>query len=160
MKWLLTTLLVPTLALAQPAEQGAGQMDPQQHFDQSKQAMLPVIDKSIPAMQETKTCLNQAKDQAAFQKCVDIMIALEQEMRAKMGRGGAQQAQSQPAKKIEFNEQNKQNMLKFLDQSILVGEALKKCFNSSQSPDQMSSCMEAAKPQQKSLNNTGSAGQD
>jgi hypothetical protein len=97
-------------------------------------------------MQETKTCLNQAKDQAAFQKCVDIMIALEQEMRATMGQGGAQQ---QPAKKIEFNEQNRQNMQKFLDQSILVGQALKKCFNSSQSPDQMSSCMQAAKPKQK-----------
>jgi hypothetical protein len=146
MKWLLTTLLVPTLALAQPSEQGTGQMDPQQDFDQSKKAMLPVIDKSIPAMQETKTCLNQAKDQAAFQKCVDIMISLEQEMRAKMGRGGAQQ---QPAKKIEFNEQNRQNMQKFLDQSILVGQALKKCFNSSQSPDQMASCMEAAQPKQK-----------
>ena len=147
MKWLLTTLLVPTLVLAQPPGQGEGQIDPQQHFEQSKKAMLPVIDKSIPAMQETKSCLNQAKDQAAFQKCVDIMVALEQEMQAKMGRGGAAKAQSQQPKKIEFNEQNRQNMQKFLDQSILVGQALKKCFNSSQSPDQMSSCMKAAQPQ-------------
>ena len=152
MKWLLTTLLVPTLALAQPPGQGGGQMNPQQHFDQSKQAMLPLIEKSIPAMQETKSCLNQAKDQAAFQKCVEIMLALEQEMQAKMGRGdamqGADKAQSQPPKMIEFNEQNKQNMLKFLDQSILVGQSLKNCFNSSQSPDQMQSCMQAAKPKQ------------
>ncbi|MCG8015465.1 MAG: hypothetical protein JAY97_04565 [Candidatus Thiodiazotropha sp. 'RUGA'] len=151
MKWLLTTLLLPTLALAQPPGQGAGQMDPQQHFAQSKKAMLPLIEKSIPAMQETKSCLNQAKDQAAFQQCVEIMIAVEKEMQAKMGRGpmpGADKAQSQPPKKIEFNEQNKQNMLKFLDQSILVGQSLKNCFTSSQSPDQMQSCMQAAKPKQ------------
>jgi hypothetical protein len=149
MKWLLTTLLVPTLALAQPPGQGGEQMDPQQHFEQSKKAMLPVIDQSIPAMQETKTCLDQAKDQAGFQKCVDIMISLEQEMQAKMGRGGGANTQTKTPQKIEFNEQNRQNMQKFLDQSILVGQALKKCFNSSQSPDQMSSCMEAANPKKK-----------
>ena len=148
MKWLITTLLIPGLAFAQPPAQGEGQIDPQQYFERSKQAMLPMIDKSLPKMEETKVCLGKAKDQAAFTKCVEIMVALEKEMYAKMGQATGVPDKPQPKahKEVEFNEQNKRNMLKFLDQSILRGDALKKCFTSSETHQQMQNCMIAAKP--------------
>ncbi|MES9854248.1 MAG: hypothetical protein ABW170_20745 [Candidatus Thiodiazotropha sp. L084R] len=150
MKWLLTTLLIPGLALAQPPGSAEGQIDQQQYFDQSKQTMMSMINKSLPAMEETKTCLGKAGDQAAFTKCVEIMMALEKEMQAKMGHAAGMpdnpQAQAKQRKEVEFNEQNKSNMLKFLDQSILMGNTLKKCFSTSESPQQMQNCMTAAKP--------------
>ncbi|MES9939658.1 MAG: hypothetical protein ABW104_07320 [Candidatus Thiodiazotropha sp. 6PLUC2] len=148
MKWLITILLIPGLAFAQPPGPAAGQVDPQQFFEQSKQTMLPMIDESLPAMEETKACLGKAGDQAAFTKCVEIMVALEKEMQAKMGRsvGMPTKPQTQASKKVEFNEKNKSNMLKYLDQSILMGNAMKKCFSSSESAEQMQNCMTAAKP--------------
>jgi hypothetical protein len=148
MKWLLMALLFPMLAIAQPPQGSGGeQMDPQQYFDRSKEMMLPMIEKSLPAMKETKSCLSKASDQATFTKCVEIMVNLEKEM--KMGQGasmpGHQKPQTQQPKEIEFNEKTRQDMLKYLEHSIGLGTALKKCFTSSSSPDQMQSCMQAEK---------------
>ena len=153
MKWLLASLLLPSIAFAQqPAPPPGEQMDPQQFFEQSKRTMLPMMEKSLPAMQETKACLGKAEDEAAFKKCVAIMTDLEKEMQAKMGpvpgMPGGQPPQMKEPKEIEFNAENKKNMLMFLDRSIAVGSALQKCFSSSDTVEQMRSCMQAAKPKQ------------
>ncbi|MET0065154.1 MAG: hypothetical protein ABW076_02300 [Candidatus Thiodiazotropha sp.] len=154
MKWLITTLLLPGLAFAQqPAPAGGQPIDPQQRFEMSKKLMLPVIEKSLPALEETQQCLQQAGDAGSFQKCVAIMNDLEKQMRQELGSAqgtppGAP-AQEQPAPKpIEYNEQNKSNMLKFLSQSIAAGQAMKQCFSTSATGEQMDSCMKAAKAKQ------------
>jgi hypothetical protein len=153
MKWLIPALLFPALTFAaQPSGPAGGQMDPVQYFQQSKQRMLPIIEKSLPAMQETKACLNKAEDQGAFQKCVEIMTTLDKEMRTNMGSAPGMNGSAQPAakepQKIEFNEQNKTNMLRFLERSILIGSAMKKCFSASEMPEQMQTCMQAEKTKQ------------
>ena len=153
MKWLLASLLLPSIAFAQqPAPPPGEQVDPQQYFELSKSTMLPMMEKSLPAMEETRECLGEAEDETAFKKCVAIMTALEQEMQAKMGpvpgMPGMPPVQSKEPQEIEFNAENKNNMLRFLDRSIVLGAALQKCFSSSDTVDQMQSCMQAEKPKQ------------
>ncbi len=150
MKWLITTLLFPALAFAQQPPGGAAQpMNPQQQFEMSKKMMLPAIEKSLPALQETKQCLGTASDAESFQKCIAIMTDLEKQMRAEIGGAPNTPDQQHPAAKpIEYTEQNKSNMLKFIDQSIIVGQAMKQCFNTSTTGEQMDTCMKAAKAKQ------------
>ncbi|MET0090193.1 MAG: hypothetical protein ABW068_09290 [Candidatus Thiodiazotropha sp.] len=150
MKWLITTLLLPGLAFAQQPSPGQGQpIDSQQYFEMSKKMMLPAIEKSLPVLQETQGCLTQATDVGSFQKCVDILNDLEQQMRAQMGAPPNAPDSQQPASKtIEYTEQNKSNMLKFVNQSIAAGQAMKQCFDSSATGEQMDSCMKAAKSKQ------------
>ncbi len=154
MKWLITALLLPGLAFAQQPPPGQGQpIDPQQYFDKSKAMMLPAIEMSLPVLQQTQSCLTQAGDAGSFQKCVDMLNDLEQQMKAKIGgpKGApsdAPNAQQPAVKPIEYTEQNKANMLKFVEQSIVAGQAMRQCFDASTTGEQMDRCMKAAKPKQ------------
>lgn len=142
-------LLVPTLAMAQPP---AMQMDPQQFFEQSKAKMQPMMEESLPAMKETLTCMQKAEDQAAYETCAELMAALDKKMRAKMGMPANMPEKSQSAMKdpkgLEWNEENKQKMLMFLERSIAVGTAMNDCFNKSTTMDQMQQCIQASKAKQ------------
>ncbi|MES9969841.1 MAG: hypothetical protein ABW092_07375 [Candidatus Thiodiazotropha sp.] len=150
MKWRHTLLLLPSLVMAQPP---GTEMDQQQFFEQSKQKMLPMMEKSIPAMQETKRCLQKADDQASFEKCAEIMTAMEKEIKERMGPvPGMPENKQHSTKKpqdIKFTPEIKQNMLKFLERSITVGSAMQKCFKQSAKVEQMQSCMQAARPKPK-----------
>ncbi|MCU7854627.1 MAG: hypothetical protein KZQ79_02875 [Candidatus Thiodiazotropha sp. (ex Lucinoma borealis)] len=150
MKWLQFFLLLPALAFAQ---QPVGtQMDQQQFFEQSKQKMLPMMEKSIPAMKETKLCLEKVEDQAGFEKCAEIMTAMEKEIKARMGPvPGMPEGQTAPVKSpkdIKFNAETKKSMMQFLDRSIMIGSVMTKCFTASSTMEQMQSCMQAARPKQ------------
>ncbi len=150
MKWRHIMLMLPSLAVAQPP---GTQMDQQQFFEQSKQKMLPMMEKSIPAMRKTKSCLQKADDQAAFEKCAEIMTALEKEIKERMGPvPGMPEGKQQPRKgpeDIKYTPETKQNMLKFLERSIMIGSTMQKCFTQSSKVEQMQSCMQAARPKPK-----------
>ncbi|MEW8683763.1 MAG: hypothetical protein AB2536_17830 [Candidatus Thiodiazotropha endolucinida] len=150
MKWCRLLLLLPSLALAQPP---GGQIDQQQFFEQSKEKMLPMMAKSIPAMKQTKSCLEKANDQAAFEKCAEIMTAMEKEIKERLGPvPGVPKGQQQPTKTpkdIKFTPEAKKNMMKFLERSIMIGTAMQKCFTDSSTVDQMQGCMQAARPKPK-----------
>jgi hypothetical protein len=47
---------------------------------------------------------------------------------------------------IQWNEQTKSNMLKFLDQSIMVGTAMRECLMQSDNQQQLKQCMASKKP--------------
>ncbi|MEW8507816.1 MAG: hypothetical protein AB2598_14045 [Candidatus Thiodiazotropha sp.] len=149
MKWWHLLLLLPSLAVAQPP---GSQMDPQQFFEQSKQKMSPMLDKSVPAMLKTKSCLEKAEDQAAFEKCSEIMVAMEREIKEKLGPvPGVPEGKKGPTKgpkDIKFSPETKKNMLLFLERSIMIGTAMQDCFKESSTGDQMQSCMQAASPKQ------------
>lgn len=145
MKFLPFLLLWPALALAQPP---AGQVDQQQMFEQSKKMMLSMTNESLPSMREARTCLKSADGQSEFEKCAQIMIDLNKKMMARLGPMNGQQGQSPKMKdpsEIEWNEQTKGNMLKFLDQSIMVGTAMQDCLNSSSGMQQLQQCMQSKK---------------
>jgi hypothetical protein len=112
-----------------------------------------MMEKSIPAMKQTKSCLEKVNDQAGFEKCAEIMTAMEKEIQEKMGpvpgMPEGQQAPAKSPKDIEFTPETKTNMLKFLERSILIGTAMQKCFSQSGTADQMRSCMQAARPKPK-----------
>lgn len=150
MKWYRLVLLMPSLVLAQP--QG-GEVDQQKFFEESKQRMLPMMEKSIPAMKKTRECLEKADNQAAFEKCAEIMTAMEKEIKERMGpipgTPEGQQAPENRPKDIEFTPTTKNNMMKFLARSIMIGTAMQHCFSQSATADQMRSCMEAARPRPK-----------
>jgi hypothetical protein len=147
MKWRYIFCLLPSLAVAQPP---GSQMDQQQFFEQSKQKMLPMMEKSIPAMQETKRCLETADDQASFEACAAIMTAMEKEIKERLGPVPGMPEGKQPSTKrpedIKFTPETKQNMLKFLERSIMIGTAMQKCFTQSSKVEQMQQCMQAARP--------------
>jgi hypothetical protein len=150
MKWSRILLLLPSLAVAQ---QPGAPVDQQKFFEESKQRMLPMMEKSIPAMKQTKSCLEKANDQAAFEKCSEIMTTMETEIKERMGPvpgmpEEGQQAPTKSPKDIQFTPEVKANMLKFLERSIMIGTAMQKCFTQSSTADQMRSCMQAARPKQ------------
>ena len=146
MKYLSLLLFWPVLALAQPP---AGQMDQQQMFEQSKKMMLSMTEESLPSMREARGCLEGADSQGEFEKCAQIMIELNKKMMARMGPTPGHQGQAPEMKdpsEIEWSDEVKTNMLKFLDQSIMVGTAMQDCLNSSSGMQQLRQCMESKKP--------------
>jgi hypothetical protein len=149
MKWSRILLLLPSLAIAQ---QPGSQVDQQQFFEESKQKMLPMMEQSIPAMKKTMSCLEKVNDQAGFEKCNEIMIAMEKEVKERLGPVPGmpedQQVPTKSPKDINFSPEVKNNMMKFLERSIMIGTVMQKCFNQSSTADQMRSCMQAARPKQ------------
>jgi hypothetical protein len=151
MKWCrFFLLLVPSLVIAQSP---STQVDQQKFFEESKQRMLSMMEKSIPAMKKTKSCLEKADNQAAFETCTEIMITMEKEIKARMGpvpsMPEGQPAPTKSPKDIEFTPETKKNMMLFLDRSIMIGSAMQTCFTQSSTADQMHSCMQAARPTSK-----------
>lgn len=149
MRRLALILLLPTLALAQ---QPTEKMTPQQYFEMSKARMQPIMAESLPAMNKTLDCMKQADDQAAYEKCAEIMSELDKKMRNKMGmpenHPGTQEAKEKDPKSLEWNAENKQKMLKFLEHSIAVGTAMNDCFTKSTKVEEMQQCMQAKQPKQ------------
>lgn len=147
MRRLALLLLLPTLAFAQ---QPAEKMTPQQYFEMSKARMQPIMAESLPAMRKTLDCMKQADDQPAYEKCAEIMSELDNKMREKMGVPGLAPGDKQPKakdpKSLEWNAENKQKMLKFLEHSIEVGTAMNDCFTKSSKVEEMQQCMQANKP--------------
>lgn len=147
MRFLAILLLLPILAVAQPT---APQMDQQQFYEQTKKMMLPMIQESLPAMREARSCLQAADDQDAFEKCAGIMQELDKKMRARLGPvPGMQEGQAPPVKdpkEIEWNAETKKNMLRYLDHSITVGNAMSDCLDQSSTMQQMQQCMQSKKP--------------
>ncbi|MEJ2454984.1 MAG: hypothetical protein P8103_12610 [Candidatus Thiodiazotropha sp.] len=147
MRFLAFLLLLPMLASAQPPAQ---QMDPQQFFEQTKQMMLPMMQETLPAMREARSCLQAADDQAAFEDCAEIMVELDKKMRARVGPAhGMQGAEAPPMKdpkEIEWNAETKKNMLQYLDHSITIGSAMSDCLNQSGTVEQMQQCMQSKRP--------------
>jgi hypothetical protein len=150
MQWYRFLLLMPSLVLAQTP---GAKVDEQTFFEESKQRMLPMMEKSIPAMKKTRTCLEGADTQTAFEKCAEIMTAMEKEIKERMGpipgMPEGQQAPAKSPKDIEFTPETKTNMMKFLERSIMIGTAMQRCFTQSNTADQMRGCMEAARPKPK-----------
>jgi hypothetical protein len=94
--------------------------------------------------------LGKANDQAMFKKCVEILTNLEKTVQAKMGlkpggqAGGAPGQSSVLSKDVQFTETNKENMLKYLNQSISVVQMTKQCYSSSSTMEQVQGCMQQA----------------
>lgn len=147
MRFLAILLLLPALALAQQTTPQRGQ---QQFYEQTKKMMLPMIQESLPAMREARSCLRAAVDQVAFEKCAGIMQELDEKMRARLGPApDMQDGQAPPVKdpkEIEWNAETKKNMLQYLDHSITVGNAMSDCLNQSGTMQQMQQCMQSKKP--------------
>jgi hypothetical protein len=150
MKWSRILLLLPSLVLAQ---QPGSQVDQQQFFEESKQKMLPMMEKSIPAMKMTRSCLEKVNDQAGFDECNEIMMSMEKDIKEKMGPVPGmpedQQTPTKSPKDIKFTPEVKSNMMKFLERSIMIGTAMQTCFTQSSTADQMRRCMQAARPKSK-----------
>ncbi len=152
-------LMLPALAMAQPPAQPMPQIDPQQFYEESKKMMLPMVEETLPAMREARSCLEKAGDQAAFEACGKIMEEVSKKMQARMGGmpgmpgmpPGHQPPQGagssvQEREHIEWNDENKQKMLQFLDRSILMGDAMKECMQKSGTMEQMQQCMQSKRP--------------
>ncbi len=141
MKYLLLFLFVPAIALAQAPNQG--QMLRQAAFEQIKERMGQMMISTIPAMEKTQTCLQQASDKADLNGCVEIMAAVQQKVMSKMAAGhGAQKMPPRPD--IEWSEELKTKMLKDLDRVLVDSKVTQGCLGSSSSPEQMDACMAKA----------------
>lgn len=139
MKFLIPLLLIPALTFAQAPQ---GNFDEQQMFEQIKQMMLPMMEKSLPAMQQVKGCIQQSGDTQALNKCVDIMLAFQQEMVAAMGRPGQAPQPQRPA--FEWSEQLKAEMLSDIEKTIRETSVTKGCLEASARSSEMDACMAKA----------------
>jgi hypothetical protein len=140
-------LLSPVLALAQPP---AANIDPQAIYEQSKAAMLPMMEQSLPGMNAVRDCLQGAEDKAAFEKCTALMAELDNKLRNMAGQVTGiptdKMPQTKDPKEIEWSPETKQNMLKYLDRTIAMGTIMSGCFKQSASMQEMQQCMQANKP--------------
>ncbi|MCB1751176.1 MAG: hypothetical protein KDI74_05575 [Gammaproteobacteria bacterium] len=158
MKIASTLLLIPVVALAQAP--GAG-MDRGKMLEQMKQSMLPMMEQSLPEMEKTRQCVQASKNSADLNECAENMRAFQQKMMAGMkpppgarppagegqpGAPGAGKAMPPPPKpqEIEWSEKKRDEIVQGLDISIKQATAMKGCLQSSNTPEQMDSCMEQA----------------
>ena len=146
MKYLSLLMLLPTVALAQPP---ASQVNSKLFFEEAKKMMRPMVEESLPAMRQTRACMESADDQAAFEKCAEIMTEMEKKVRAQMG-PGVQMPQgrgpmAKDPKEVKWNKITKARTLKSLDRSIAMGDAMNDCMNQSASMEQYQQCLEAKK---------------
>ena len=88
-----------------------------------------------------------ADDQAAFEKCAEIMIEMEKKMRTQMGPGARmpQGPTAKDPKDVKWNKITKARTLKSLDRSIAMGDAMNDCLKNSTSMEQYQQCVEAKK---------------
>ncbi len=141
MKYLLPFLIVPAIAFAQAPSQG--KMSKQDYFDGIKGRMQQVMALTVPAMEKTQVCLQQAGDKPALNGCIDIMAEVQRKMMS--GKAAGHGAQNMPKKpNIEWSEEIKAKMLKDLERALTESKATQGCFGSSATPEQMDVCMKKA----------------
>lgn len=152
MKIAATLLLIPVVALAQSPNAG---MDRSKMLEQMKQSMLPMMEQSLPEMEKTRQCVQASGNTADLKKCAEIMQAFQKKMMAGMapppgaqGPAGAGQpgagagSSAPPPPEIVWSEQKRDEIVQGLDMSIKQASAMKGCLQSSDTPEQMDSCMQ------------------
>jgi len=134
--------LLKLLALAQTPQ---GEVDEAQKIEQMKKMMLPMMEKSIPAMEKTRACIQASGNTADLKACAEIMRAFRKEMAAMMSRPADSPHEPGPMDEeldIEWSQELKTEMLAGLEQSIKATKAARGCMESSSSGDEMRTCME------------------
>ena len=140
MKFLFSLLLVPVLAFAQAPQ---GQMDERQMFEHFKSMMLPLMDKSLPVMQQIKACIERSQNAQDLDSCLDIMMDFQKEMAASMAGGGAQVPIPEKPQ-LQWSPELKSEMLADISKSIQETSATKACLESSATGREMDACMAKA----------------
>jgi len=142
MRFAVVLLLLPFVALA---EAPPGEADEAQMIEQMKKMMLPMMEKSIPAMEKTHSCIRASGNTVDLRACAEIMRSLQKEMAAMMGRPAASPHGPGPMDKafdVEWSQELKTELLAGIDQSIKATKVAKVCIESSSSGDDMQNCME------------------
>jgi len=143
MKKLLPFLLLPSIVMAQEAPQK--QMPAPPSFDQFKQTLLPVIEKSLPTMKETRECVSQADSKEAVEKCMNAMAQKAQQIQKEFG-GKAKAVTSNVPEGFEWNPETKKMMLSNMDRSIKQNTAMHYCLGKSTTREEMGGCIQAKLP--------------
>lgn len=153
MKVLAALLLVPMVALAQTPDQG---MDRVKLLDKMKQHMLPMLEKSLPEMAQTKQCVQASGNSAELKRCAEMMQAFQRKMMAEMAppaapgaaEGGRPSASAPPPQQqmpeIEWSEQKRDEIVKGMDSEIKLAKAMTSCLRSSNTPEEMDACMKSS----------------
>ena len=140
----LMLLLVSTGVFAQSAPQG---QPPGRDFDDVKKVMLGMMQKSLPAMEKTRSCIEGSQNSQDLKQCAAIMLDFQQQARASMGipEGGAHGKAPTPEDlNLQWSPELKQAMLQDIDRSIEGTQAMVGCLQSSSSGPEMESCVEKA----------------
>ena len=146
MKVFLPLLLVPALAFAQQGQ--PPQMD-QKMFEQIKQSMLPMIQKSLPAMEDTRACVQATGNSEQLQQCAQKMVEFSRQMMIMAGTPADKIPEPPPeAMQMEWSEEIKGKILADIDQAIVRTRATKGCLESSADNQQMSACMQKLRASQ------------
>ncbi|HEB97283.1 MAG TPA: hypothetical protein ENI96_12755 [Sedimenticola thiotaurini] len=131
-----------TAAFAQSAPKGRAAAP---DFGQVKQMMLPMLKKTLPALEQTRDCLEQSGNSEDLKRCAAIMLDFRQAARASMGipEGGPHARPVRPEDlDLEWSPEMKQAMLKDIDQSIRGTRTMVSCLESSSSDQEMTGCVE------------------
>ncbi len=155
---LLLLILLPGLVLAQPPQgqplqeqmpaAPKGQMPTPPPFDEFKKTMSPMVEKTLPAMKETRECVSKAESKEAVEKCVNAMAQKAQEIQKQAGKPGTAVARKMPAD-FEWTPERKQMMLKQMDLSITRNSAMHECLGQSNTREEMDTCMRSEVPMKK-----------
>jgi len=135
-------LLAPTLLFAQSAPP---QGDPQQMFDQAKKTMLPMIQKSLPAMEKTQSCIQKSANTDDLNKCVGMMLEYQKQM-AEMAGKSAPKMPTPESLNLQWSEELKGQIVADIGKSIERTGILKGCLESSFTNEEMGACIQKSMP--------------
>ncbi len=137
-------LLAPAVAMAQQAK---NPMTDPQMFAQMKQMMMPQMQESLPAMEQTRSCVSASQNSADLNGCVEIMTAFQNKMRANMPKppqGAPGHNAQQPAPpKLEWTPELKEKLMADIGTSIKNTNIAIKCMQQSSKHEEMRNCMQA-----------------
>jgi len=139
----LLLLLLSTAVFAQSAPQG---QTPGRSFAGAKTVMLDMMQKSLPAMEKTRSCIEGSKNSQDLNRCAAIMLDFQRQARASMGvpEGGphGKKAPTPEDLDLQWSPELKQAMLQDIDRSIEGTQAMVGCLQSSDSGAEMEACVE------------------
>ncbi len=144
MKRLLPVLLLASAGVFAQSAPPQGQ-PARPDFGRVKQMMLPMMEKSLSPLEQTRDCLAQSQNSADLNKCAAIMLDFQQAQRAAMGmpQGGPHGKPLRPEDlNLEWSPEMKQAMLKDVERSIQGTRAMIDCLKSSNNDREMTGCVE------------------
>lgn len=149
MKFLFALLLFPIAVMAAGPANQAGAPQGMPNFDQFKSKMQPVIDQTLPLMQEAKDCVTKAGStedvEVCMQKMLDARIAVQQQLGMPAPPDTGMDMTKAP-EGFEWNEDSKNKMIQRFDMAIQQTSAMSECLSSSSSGQEMGDCIKQKTP--------------
>ena len=137
MKRILWLLLLPSLSTAQQHSVSQGDVDG------LRKSLAPVLQQGIVMMEQARGCLENVLEQTGFDRCFNEMPdKLERELISQV----KSPLSAEGALSVVYSANTKQRLMQYLDGGIESMNAMKRCFDQSDTVDRIRRCVDGVSP--------------